>query len=299
MAESAHAVEKLIVQYLLGELPEERQAAVEDRAFADSAYLADIQAVEADLIDAYVRGELTAAERRAFERMFLASPARRSKVAFARTLARLSDEHAKISAPLAERTSGFRALLELIRGWNPAAQFAGGLAALICIAGVGWLAVQDRAMRSQVASLQERTAALTQEADSSRRQLEELRSSAAKPSLPVAVATLVLLPGVSRGDTRPVPFSLDASAQLARIEIQLEARDEFPRYRAELRTAGGEDVLSMNNLTGRRSAGGLTVGFGIAASALAPGRYELTLKGLPRNEPARDIGFYYFIVQRQ
>ena len=298
MAESAQAIEKRIVQYLLGELPEEQQVAVEDRAFADPSYLVEIQAAEADLIDAYVRGELTAAERRDFERMFLAPPLRRSKVAFARNLARLSDEHAK-SAPKIERVFGLRTLLDSIRAWNAAAQFAAGLAALVCMAGISWLAVRDRAMRFQVASLQERTGALAQQADALRRQLDEERSRTAKPSVPAAVATLVLLPGVSRGETRSVPFAVDAGATLARIEIQLEARDEYPRYRAELRTAGGEDVLSMNNLTARKSENGFTVTLDVAASALPSGKYELALKGLAPNEPARDIGFYYFIVQRR
>jgi hypothetical protein len=154
-------------------------------------------------------------------------------------------------------------------------------------------------MRSEVASLQERTGALAQQADSLRRQLDQERNSTARPSLPAAVATLVLLPGVSRGESRPVPFSIGAGAQLARVEIQLEARDEFPRYRAELRTASGEDVLSASNLAPRQGAGGSKVTLEIAASALAPGRYELALKGLAPREPARDIGFFYFIVQRQ
>jgi hypothetical protein len=296
MAESAEAIEERIVQYLLGDLPEEQQVAVEDRAFADSSYLLEIQAAEAELIDAYVRGELTAAERRDFERTFLASPLRRSKVAFARNLARLSDEHAKAGAPRIERVSWLRALLDSIRAWNPAGQFAAGLAALVCIFGISWLAVRDRAMRFQVASLQERTGTLAQQADSLRGQLDEERSRA-RPSVPAAVATLVLLSGVSRGETRPVPFAIDVGTTLARIEIQLEARDEFPRYCAELHVAGGEDVLSMNNLTARKSENGFTISLEAAASALPSGRYELALKGLARNEPARDIGFYYFIVQ--
>jgi hypothetical protein len=286
------------VLYLLGELPEEQQVAVEDRAFADPSYLREIQSAEADLIDAYVRGELTADERRDFERMFLASPLRRGKVAFARNLVRLSDEHAK-SAPKIERVSGLRALLDSIWAWNPAAQFAAGLAALVCIAGISWLAVRDRSMRFEVASLQQRTGALAQQADSLRRQLDEERSRTAKPPVQATVATLVLLPGVSRGETRPVPFAVDAGTTLARIEIQLEARDEYPRYRAELHTAGGSDVLSMNNLTARKSENGFTVTLEAAASTLQSGRYELALQGLATNEPARDIGFYYFIVQQR
>ena len=52
--------ETLIAQYLLGELPEEQQIEIEDRAFADKKYLASITAVENDLIDEYVRNELSA-----------------------------------------------------------------------------------------------------------------------------------------------------------------------------------------------------------------------------------------------
>ena len=37
--------EKLIAQYLLGELPEEQQVEIEDRAFSDNDYLASITVV--------------------------------------------------------------------------------------------------------------------------------------------------------------------------------------------------------------------------------------------------------------
>ena len=50
--------ELLLVKYLLGRLTEEEQVQVEDRAFADRDYMAALEAAEADLIDAYVRGEL-------------------------------------------------------------------------------------------------------------------------------------------------------------------------------------------------------------------------------------------------
>src|SRR5436305_14897182 len=79
--------ETLLVQYLLGKLSEEKQAQVEDRAFADTDYRAALEAAEADLIDEYVRGELPPADRRSFESLFLASPQRRTKVEFARALA--------------------------------------------------------------------------------------------------------------------------------------------------------------------------------------------------------------------
>src|SRR5512133_1807767 len=84
--------EALIARYLLGELPEEQQAEIEDRAFADKQYLASITAVENDLIDEYVRNELRGVERQRFEKQFLASAERRKRVEFARALANVVDE---------------------------------------------------------------------------------------------------------------------------------------------------------------------------------------------------------------
>ena len=82
--------EKLIAQYLLGELPEEQQVEIEDRAFQDKDYLASITAVENDLIDEYVREEMPETVRRKFEDRFLASAERRKRVEFAKALTQIS-----------------------------------------------------------------------------------------------------------------------------------------------------------------------------------------------------------------
>src|SRR5688572_10872582 len=97
---AADISEKLITQYLLGELPEEQQIEIEDRAFEDKEYLASITAVENDLIDEYVRRDLSDADRRKFESRFLASAERRKRVEFAKALARVHAE-----APVAENTA--------------------------------------------------------------------------------------------------------------------------------------------------------------------------------------------------
>ena len=80
------------IEYLLGNLPEAEQVRVEDRAFTDAEYLNALEASESDLIDTYVRGGLSPADRRAFERQFLTSPNRRRKVEFAKALAKVAAE---------------------------------------------------------------------------------------------------------------------------------------------------------------------------------------------------------------
>ena len=110
------------VKYLLGNLTDEEQAQIEDRAFADGDYLSSLEATEADLVDAYVRGELSQADRRSFENRFLTVPERLRKVEFARALATVTSELEVQQPPAAERPFFLRAF----QGWTPAFQFAAG-----------------------------------------------------------------------------------------------------------------------------------------------------------------------------
>ena len=72
--------------YLLGVLPPERQDSIEERFFADKELHLQLQATGDDLIHAYLAGELSPADRERFETHFLASPRRRERLAFVRSL---------------------------------------------------------------------------------------------------------------------------------------------------------------------------------------------------------------------
>ena len=121
--------EKVITRYLLGELPEEQQVEIEDRAFADQEYLASITAVENDLIDEYVRRELSETERLRFESRFLASAERRKRVEFAKALAGVVSEAA---APAQVVSWSWReSLSAFLSGLNPAAKVAFATAAIL------------------------------------------------------------------------------------------------------------------------------------------------------------------------
>ena len=76
-------------RYLLGELDETEEIRLEDAAFADAETLAFVQSIENDLIDEYVRGELSESEVVKFERRFLTSEDRRRKIEYARTFLEL------------------------------------------------------------------------------------------------------------------------------------------------------------------------------------------------------------------
>jgi hypothetical protein len=269
--------ETLLVKYLLGDLPEERQVEVEDRAFADQEFLGALEAAEADLIDAWVRGELSPSERRAFERRFLTSPSRRNKVEFARALARVTSE-----AKPAEALPGKVRRWPFGIQWSPVLQWAAGLACLFCIAVTAWFTIENAAMRSRLSALEARLNGREH----------------GRPAPAAGVAWLVLLPGLSRAETRVPQLSVDPAAQIVRIEVKLEPRDDYSRFRVELRTRQGEDVLTFANLARRETAQGYAVVVDVPASVLPPGQYELALKGM-KKDSAEDVGFHYFNIDRR
>jgi len=152
--------ETLLVRYLLGDLPDEDQVRVEARAFADREYFRLIEAVEADLVDAYVRGELSGSERRHFENRFLASAERREKIEFAKALTRLvadSNATAAVSSPAGVVTQPtWRELLAAsVRSWTPTFRYAfAATAAAAVVAALAWQTIATTRLRDRVTQLE-------------------------------------------------------------------------------------------------------------------------------------------------
>ena len=318
--------ERLIARYLLGELPEEQQVEIEDRAFEDKDYLASITAVENDLIDEYVRHELSEAERRRFEDRFLASAERRKRVEFARALASVASETAVVEKPAA--ISWRDSLKAFIRGLNPAGQFALAAIMLLLIVGGAWLLTETLRLRRQLTGLQaqnqsrqsERTA-LEQQIEAERKRNEELAArlnqekqqreqseeslrqlsetgDTTTPAPRPIIAALTLLPGVSRGGGAKPSLVMPENARLVRLQIGVDPEDQYKSFAAELRTVAGRQIWTREHLTARTRNGARSIGLTVPATALKPGEYELKLSGVTEGGGTEDVGFYYFNVRK-
>ena len=321
--------EKLIAQYLLGELPEEQQVEIEDRAFEDKEYLASITAVENDLIDEYVRNELSETERRRFESRFLASAERRKKVAFAKALAGVTSPAPVVETarrPVVAQTSvSWRESLEaFIRGLVPVPRFAMGVAMVVVLGGSLSLLGEMLRLRSQINALQaenqSRQGELQRQFESERQRSEELASrlnqekqqreqtdeslrqlseTAETPAPKPVIAALTLLPGISRGAGDKPRLALPENARLIRLNIGVEPEEPYKTYAVELRTVSGRSVWNRENLTARERRGARAIGLTLPATVIRPGEYELTLKGVAEGGRTEDVGFYYFTVTKK
>ncbi|MCG8606841.1 hypothetical protein MJD09_17880, partial [bacterium] len=81
---------KLFRRYLLGDLPSRQREELEIEYLSNETLFVEVQAAEDDLIDAYIRDELSRKERRQFEKQFLVSQERREKIALANALMNMS-----------------------------------------------------------------------------------------------------------------------------------------------------------------------------------------------------------------
>ena len=95
--------ENLIRKYLLGELAETDQAALEQELLIDRGKFERVWAVENELVDSYVRGEMSRADRKLFESHYLASPLHRERVAIAESFLTNIDQAAGETVEVGEK----------------------------------------------------------------------------------------------------------------------------------------------------------------------------------------------------
>ena len=302
--------DRVIARYLLGELSEEEQTQLEEHAFSDPDYLQHVRAVEKDLIDEYARGELSGTARPAFERRFLASEHRRRQIEFARAFAKVAAEgSATASSEVAPAaiTSWWNSFLVFRRGPHLAFRFSLAAIAIVVIAGGVWLLREFNQSRREQAQTQPQATP----ANAVAKPTEERAQNEPQPAPsqnnrpegrqipPPVVASLLLLPGTSRGAESHPHLTIAPATSTAQLRVVLESGDEYKTYALELRTISGKVVRSLTGLPAHPGHGGRAVVLTLPANLLTTGDYELTLNGINEQQHAEPLGYYYFSVRKE
>jgi len=286
-------------RYLLGSLSAAEGDAVEAAYLAGDDAFRRLLAAEEELIDAYVAGALSETDRRRFEEHFLASPARRERVAFARALARL---------PPAETSSAAATRAPAVPTRPRPRHLAwAGLAAALMLAllGSAGLLIRSRALSTELARARaeqeaaaersrladRRTAELQTQVGRLSEELAQTRSTAAG-----AVVVAVLAPGLEREGARP-SLRLPPRAETVRLRLLLE-EDSHTRYAATLQTPDGDVLASVRGLPSGPAAKGRAVDLALPAAVLADGTYVVELKGITRGGGTEGVASYQLRVLR-
>jgi hypothetical protein len=324
--------EELMVNYLLGELPEEEQLRLEERFFTDDEFYQQLLALEDELMYDYAAGGLSPDQRVKFERRFLDSPQARQKAELASAVL---DKAAEVSAqrapaPMAEeRRSLWQSLLAFFSLQNPMMQFSLAAASALLFVGASWLFYQTTRLRSRVEQIEAARINLEQQqaqqsAESNARQqqlsgeLERERNRRAQLEQELArqqaareregqssssstFLSFILAPGLVRDADGPKRLLVPVGVNSLRLQLDLKRPGDYRGYRAALRreTPDGPELWSQDLSRSRSSASGRAVVVNLPANLLPPGVYVITLSGRTSGGEMEEIDDYYLNIARQ
>jgi hypothetical protein len=284
----------------------------------------EIEIAEEELIDAYVRGQLPADERRLLEKGLLTSPELVDRLHFARLLADAAEQASghEVSSERLHDKHPTRRKSWLPFWWmfgeRPAFQMSIAAAALIVVIGgagvlAGWirlrresqqLAEQQAALERQKSELQKSAAEQQLIADQLRAQLREEKEKRAAdqqaikqtqnqnsgPTSAATVATFFLLP-TTRSDKEK---ELTPAAGTSRIRLQLGVESiDYSWFVPEVRNSHDE-VIFQPKVRPPRSGKSVTIT--LPSKLLPPGAYSIQLSGISSHGETELVGNYSFRI---
>ena len=306
--------DQIIQRYLLGELTESEQLALEQEYFNDRELFERVVEVENDLVDKHARGLLSPQTRERFQNYYLGHPQRMERAKFAEVLLLKLDESAKSQATSAEKPWSAR-LFALLRGPRPAWAFATALLLFAVLA--GWLLIEtgrlrrelsrteserlarearERELQQQVANEQSRAAQLADELERLRNQQNTAAPSPSPESNSVFATLILTIAGTRSSDVGP-PSVLRIPAGTEQVKLQLRlTENNYSRYQVALQSAGGATILTSKQLA---AANQRTVTLFVPAKIFTSGDYILTLRGVTKAGEAEDVSKSLFRVEKQ
>jgi hypothetical protein len=273
-----------IRRYLLeGASPEER-ADLENRYFSDASLFEELTETENDLIDSYVRGELSDFDRQEFERRYLRPPQRRARVQFASALAEISREPRQVVS--FQRSSFWQSLRFLFSHSSPKLRWGLAASAVAMVLAIGWLkTTSDRSLRASLPSPQSGThqslSTPTPQAIQAPSGQNAGGTEIARTETPeLAEFTMKLTPGISRsiGGTEARAFAVPPKASWIKLRLALD-NDDHPAYVAVVETAEGNVIQRIGGLKSQLSGGNKVVDLRISSRLIQADDYVVKLSG--------------------
>jgi hypothetical protein len=329
--------DQMIIQYLLGSLPEEETERVEELCFIDDEFAVRLSAVENDLVDAYVRGKLSGEKLERFDSHYLASPKRRKKVKTARLFHAYAENAVAtgqlVLAPGPSQTDAesVKPASHLRRLSFTFPRLALTAAAILALVGVGWLVFELLLLRSQIDQAQSTRISLEQREKELQGLLEQQRIASlaiekelefvreekerveqqialgrqiAGSKSPSSPANLNILPFILTAPARTAgqvaAITIPSGTDYVVLQAELEP-DDYPSYNAELLYQPGKIPAGWKRerLKSRALGESRMIDIVIPANLLKSREYLLAVTGISdRGVAEGERGYPFRIVKK-
>lgn len=314
--------EQLMKRFLLGTSSEEERTLLEERFFADDAQFEEIQILEDELIDRYVRDELPADDRARFEQRILKSAALRERVEFAKLFktkiaeSNVVEQPAVLVASEPARLGWWQSLSG--SAWFMPPQMALAASLVILLAGstaliLFWMNLRSESQRisAQLAAAEQQQREVEQRmADQTLRTeqlagdlqqayeqqaaqdnlIEELRSLNQTGSPRVSTtAFLSLIAGATRSVGGGNELTIGPQVRQVRLSLRLDGSD-YGSYNVTVKTPEGNVVQRQEGLKPRRN----TLILQLPTTRLKPGDYIVNVEGVTSPQNVEPVAAYSF-----
>ena len=290
-----------MVQYLFGELSADECAEFEDSYLKDSQVFQELVALENEMIDRYVLGELPQPERQRFEHSLLTNPARRDMVETARSL--LAHSAAPEIPMQPETPERATAPWYRTRGF----QFAAAVVFLLLMGGTFWLALTNRRLGNELENLRREHAATAEDRQALMQQVASLRAQLEQQDATIQgmaqlhdhdTVSFNLGPGASRGNGDLANLVVPSQVSSVSLHMILE-HDRHSHYSVSLRTADGRLIWREDNEQGQSTSGqNKEITVTLPSRLLKPGDYVVRISA-GNEDPLHTVAGYSFHVTKR
>jgi hypothetical protein len=299
--------DETLSRYLLGSLPDDAAEQLDELSVIDGDVAARLRAIEHDLVDAFVNGELSGEVLDRFQSHYLASPANRSRVTFAESLRQYQRKAERLPA-------------QSFGSWSWASRWGLAAAAAIALVASSYLWTENVRLRGDVsrasqaaAQLQERErqlqaqlaqaqAANAETAKELARVMESLMQPERRTDSPRSSGLGVLaftLQAATRGPDGAPALVVPRATETILLRLPLEM-DDHSRYRAVLKSAGSTtETWRSGELRSTADRAARILSVAIPVRVLRARFYTIEVSGIPAPGNVQYLSSYPFSVVLQ
>ena len=325
--------ESVSKEYLLRTLTETEMTRLEEKYFANHEAFEQLEIAEDELVDAYVRNNLSSEERMRFEKNFLALPRVARRVAFAKTLVHATSRPNAsipqvIDQPISAREQSISSD-RVVKTWSWKAAFwrlpflqRAAFASVVLVIFIGglllfvdWLRLRQETrqlaaardmLRQQNQELLAQKDRQTSESDRLAESLktqqqetarlnEQIERNLTKPPQAALEVPVLLFVSGSRGGGANPRVKIPATPSIFALQIVLEA-DEYQRYAVTIKTADERVISGPHELKPRATHEGKVLVWKLSSTRFTPNDYIVTVSGITPSGKPEEIAAYTFQV---
>ncbi|HEV7681756.1 MAG TPA: hypothetical protein VGO68_06515 [Pyrinomonadaceae bacterium] len=315
-------------QYLLGVLPEDEVARLEESYFSDDALFEDIEIAEDELIDAYVRGQLSDRDRALFEKNVATSKRLSERVEVGKLLEEQTSARFAFSSASQAHVPWWSALFASLFNQGPALKAAAAAGILVVVLGIAGLMVEWVRLRNEAQRVAAERSELERKQKDLEREITGLRSNtnqleaelqqtkAAKDQLSQElqsvkeqlgqsqqvrvpeIASIVLLSGLSRSPTDDPDLVVHPQQTVIKLELVLDF-DEYSTYGVSIQSADGRELVSRKGRRPHGPASQRSMLIEFSPRVLPEGTYVVKVSGLTSSGNYEPVSGYRFRLSKK